>query len=481
MRGIETDPSATPSLQSWSRRGFLTLSAAAGVAAATAGCSTGGGGNPIPKAKTPKLPHGLAWPKTINEPKSTVTLSTANAWDPETWALQQLFDKEFMKRHPNIKIQAENTPFANYVTKYTSQASGHTLPDVMYAQYSMIQQFISSTWVRPLDDYIAKQPDIDINDFTEASISFYRHGGKLWALPYDNGPGILYYNKDIFDAAEHPYPSASWTLDDVKDVATKLARGSGHNRQYGIYFTNAGAGIPGPNDGSVGTWALMPFGARYINDAQSKCLFAEPNAVSAMSWWGELLTKYNAAPGYKEVQGFPGTDPFTAGKCAMAPGGSWQTRVYKLNAKFKWGAAVWPAGPKAHKTFGLGSAYFISRDSKNPDAAWIYLNEYMSRAGEWFVWASNGLATPVRKSMIPMATKQYGKLYGRDLEVAVRTSLDSGIMTSEDVLYRPGTPEITTAAASIWDKVLLEKTSVADGCRSVAAKINPMLAKGVAY
>lgn len=477
----------TPFLHSLPRRRFLTLSAAAGVAATAAACtvtsggSGAGGGNPIPKAKTPKLPSGVSWPTTVNEPKTQVTLSTANAWDPETWELQKLFDQDFMKRHPNIKIEAENTPFADYVTKYSTQGSAHTLPDIMYAQFSMIQQFISSGWVRPLDDYISKQPDLDLNDFTAASLGFYRHANKLWALPYDNGPMILFYNRNIFDAARESYPDSSWTLTDVKNAARKLAGGTGTKRRFGLYFTESGAGIPSPGDGALGSYALMPFGARNINNAQTMCSLDKPSSVSAMTGWGDLLTKYGVVPGYKEMQGFPGSDPFSAGQCAMAPGGSWQTRVYKVNSKFKWGATIWPRGPKAHTTFGIGSAYFISRDSKNPDAAWTYLNDYMSVAGQWFVWAANGLATPVRKSVIPLAIKQYGALYGQDVASAVEESLNSGIMTYKDILYRPGSPEITTAAGSIWEKVLLQKLSVEDGCRQVAAAINPMLAKQTSY
>jgi len=49
---------------------------------------------------------------------------------------QNQFDKLFSERHPNIAIEAENTTFADYLQKYTTQAAGGSLPDIMYTQFS---------------------------------------------------------------------------------------------------------------------------------------------------------------------------------------------------------------------------------------------------------------------------------------------------------------------------------------------------------
>ncbi|MGH2560866.1 MAG: ABC transporter substrate-binding protein, partial [Thermomicrobiales bacterium] len=73
------------------------------------------------------------WPEVaVPEPTEEVTLSVAHAWDATFMQRQDQFDELFTERHPNIRIESENTTFADYLTKYTTQAAGGSLPDVMY-------------------------------------------------------------------------------------------------------------------------------------------------------------------------------------------------------------------------------------------------------------------------------------------------------------------------------------------------------------
>ena len=55
-----------------------------------------------------------------------------HAWDPATWKRQLQFDQQFMRRHPNIVVKAENTPWSHFIQKYLAQAAGGKLPDLEY-------------------------------------------------------------------------------------------------------------------------------------------------------------------------------------------------------------------------------------------------------------------------------------------------------------------------------------------------------------
>src|SRR5918911_2418880 len=210
---------------------------------------------------------GSGWPKTnVPEPKSQVTISVAHAWEASFWPRHVAFDRAFMKRHPNIKVKAENTPWGSFLTKYLTQAAGGSLPDLLYSHFSWIQNFIKLGTVIPLDPYIAKTPDFSLGDFTKPSLYAYRKNGQLYAIPYDIGPIILYYNKDIFDKARMPYPAANWTLDHMKQVAKALTYGKGPSKVFGF------GGVPNPY-ADLGPIYLYPFGAKYVNEPQeTKCL-----------------------------------------------------------------------------------------------------------------------------------------------------------------------------------------------------------------
>ena len=366
-----------------------------------------------------------------------------------------------MQRHPNIVVKAENTPFGEYRQKYVAQAAGNALPDIMYCQFSWAQEFIKNGLFRPLDDYIAREKDFNLQDFTPQSLVSYQRDGKLWGIPYDEGPANLYYNKDIFDAAGIPYPDETWDLEKLKEVALKLTQGEGPNKIFGL------GELPTLGDSLVAPPYLMPFGAQYLREPkEDECLINKPEAVAALEWWQELRDK-GAVPSPADLQNVA-WPAFQFGKIAMTLQGSWATPPIRAGAKFNWDIAMWPRGPKAHVTFSAGSAYMITRDSKNPDAAWIYLNEYLSTAGQSYMWGITGRGSPARLSAWPSyLNSKFAPPGAKYVEQAMRT------IASHDIIDQPTGPQVTQAAGPIWDLVVAGQLSVKEACDQVFAAVDP--------
>ena len=391
-------------------------------------------------------------------------ISVAHAWDAVFFERQKQFDALFMQRHPNIVVKAENTPFGEYRQKYVAQAAGNALPDIMYCQFSWAQEFIKNGLFRPLDDYIAREKDFNLQDFTPQSLVSYQRDGKLWGIPYDEGPANLYYNKDIFDAAGIPYPDETWNLEKLKEVALKLTQGEGPNKIFGL------GELPTLGDSLVAPPYLMPFGAQYLREPkEDECLINKPEAVAALEWWQELRDK-GAVPSPADLQNVA-WPAFQFGKIAMTLQGSWATPPIRAGAKFNWDIAMWPRGPKAHVTFSAGSAYMITRDSKNPDAAWIYLNEYLSTAGQSYMWGITGRGSPARLSAWPSyLNSKFAPPGAKYVEQAMRT------IASHDIIDQPTGPQVTQAAGPIWDLVVAGQLSVKEACDQVFAAVDPIIA-----
>src|SRR5437762_3009135 len=94
---------------------------------------------------------------------------------------------------------------AQPATAPTTAPAGGALPDLFYIHFSWAQDLIKNTTMIALDDYVAKEKEFNLDDFIKQSLTSYKRDGKLWVIPYDEGPGILYYNKDIFDKAGVKY------------------------------------------------------------------------------------------------------------------------------------------------------------------------------------------------------------------------------------------------------------------------------------
>jgi len=463
-----------------SASGLSTLLAACGVAQqpqttagqqAAAGTTGAAAAPTAPPAPTSEVQfneeEGAAgpWPKgVLPEPGSKVELSVAHAWEASFWPRQEQFDRQFMKRHPNITIKAENTPWGDFLKKYLAQIAGGSAPDIMYIHFSWAQQLIKQGSVIPLDSYVQQQADFNIDYFTKPSLVSYKRDGKLWGIPYDEGPGILYYNKEIFDKAGVKYPTADWTLDDLKANAKKLTSGEGPNKIFG--FQN----YPNPGDSTMAPSYLYPYGAAYVDEPkEDKCLITSPEAVQAMQWWTDMRFTDKSVPSPADLQTVQG-DPFQFGRVAMKIDGSWATPGINQNAKFKWDVAPWPKGPKKHSTFSAGSSYMITKSSKTPDAAWIYLNDYISTAGQIFMWGSTGRGSPSRNSAWP---SYLGSKFSPPSAKIIQESLNT--FASHDILDQPTASKVTQTAGATWDLVVNGQMSVKDALDKICKDIAPIL------
>jgi len=164
-------------------------------------------------------------------------------------------------------------------------------------------------------------------------------------------------------------------------------------------------------------------------------------------------------------------DAFVVGRAGFQLAGTWATPQLQSLAKFQWSMAKWPKGPVAQSTAAEGSAYAITEKSENADAAWIYLNEYISEAGQNFMWASTGRGSPSRSS----AWKYYeeSELAAPNAKQILPTLNEIG---SADILYLPQTTKALDTASPIWDQVLAGKLSLEDGLNRIASELTPILA-----
>ena len=407
-----------------------------------------------------------AWPKSsVAEPAAKVTLSVAHAWDATFYERQKQFDALFMKRHPNIEIKGENTAWGDLKQKYLTEAAGSALPDISYIHFSWAQQMIKAGLLKSLDDYIAAEKDFNLKDFFPASLPSYQRDGKLWVVPYDEGPMIVYYNKDLFDKAGVQYPTDKWTLDDFKAASVKITSGSGPSKVFG--FGNP----PSMGDATMAPTWLAPFGASYVNEPEeTKCLANSPEAVQAMEFWQEFRTKgLSPAPADTQNLAWPA---FQFGKIGMWVDGTWATPPIQAGSKFKWDMAKFPAGPKAHVMASAGSGYGITRDSKSPDAAWLYINDYLSTAGQAYMWGITGRGSPARLSAWPSYLgSKYAPPGAKNAQEELAT------LAKHDILDKPASGKVTQAAGAIWDNVIAGTLPVKDALDQICKAIDPLLAE----
>ncbi len=180
---------------------------------------------------------------------------------------------------------------------------------------------------------------------TRVAYQAFSRDGKQYGLPESFSNVVLFYNKDLFDAAGVDYPTPEWTWQEELAAAQKL--------------TDAANGV-------WGEFSPIQFWEFYKTAAQNGCsvlsadgkssTINEPACVEALTWMVDKINKYKISPTDAEMAGVSDGDMFKQGKLAMLRTGIWMFDGFK-DAPFTWDIALEPGNTqKAHHFFSNGVA-----------------------------------------------------------------------------------------------------------------------------
>ncbi|MCY3658966.1 MAG: sugar ABC transporter substrate-binding protein [Caldilineaceae bacterium] len=358
-----------------SRRRFLAFSGVAAGAAALAACAP-------PTAPAADADGMSAEP---------VTVSTAQVWEAAFQGHQQEFDTNFMEENPDIVLEPVYNTWSDHNQVVPTWAAADTLPDIVYVHGSRAFPWAFEGITVSLQSHVDADPDFNIAGVWEEALRLYRFEGEQHGIPYDHGPIILGYNKDIFDAAGVAYPTEDWTIDDLVETSIQLTNTDGDTKVWGWRgnMPNFGNGT-NPN-------MLNTYGANLYNDEETAIELDTPEARVAVQIWVDLIHEHGAAPTPAESEAFE-QNAWIAGNIGMSPFASWNTPTQYSFANYAWDVAPWPAGPAGQSCGSFGSGFSITKNSSDPAAAWRYLHSYLSKEGMEFMWGSSGRGSPARAS-----------------------------------------------------------------------------------
>ena len=144
--------------------------------------------------------------------------------------LQQKLDAAFASAN-NITIDGQQSQYADYWTKMTTNAAGKSMPDVFAMDFSYLTQYIDNGLLEPLDDYI-NSGQIDLSHVDENTIAAGKgEDGKIYAIPSGvNAPTFL-VNQGLLDELGITIPD-NWTLEDFVDIARQVKEKSGVRTEW---------------------------------------------------------------------------------------------------------------------------------------------------------------------------------------------------------------------------------------------------------
>jgi lactose/L-arabinose transport system substrate-binding protein len=343
----------------------------------------GGAETAVPAAAEPQTLIVTATPgptpTTAPKPKGEITVwMWQSASDP---IKNSGVEADFYAEYPDIKI--------NWVTYGTNDvyqklpltlSAGTGAPDVALVEDSNLAPFVYLGGLADLTNRV--QPYVDkMNAYKWATAT---KDGKVYAMPWDSGPVVMYYRADVFEAAGLPTAPAEVsplvaTWDAYLDTCKKIVAAT----SVPCFMQNRAN-----NDARWYEIMLWQQGLGYY-DAAGKVTIDSPENIATL----EKLGEFWAASGVVSDAEANWTDPWYARfsakdiKNAVATHveASWMGGNYKgwiaTDTTGVWAVTEMPAmaAGQARASNDGGSSFVIPDQSQNKDAAWAFVEFITAR------------------------------------------------------------------------------------------------------
>ena len=396
-----------------------------------------------------------------------VTITWAFWGEPEEKASHERVAAAFMAEHPEIQIDIWHQPWSDYFTKIqTLWASGDAkvIPDVAFLWPP--PRYAAEGVLENLDPYI-EAAGYDLSDYWPGLLESAKFEGSVYGFPRDIEVDILYYSKDMFDAAGVAYPDETWTWKELGEAVEKLTQkdASGFTTVYGLAL----------EERKLAKWINQNGGAildDYVNP--SKCLLTMPESIEAVQFWADLMDQGFVMRPADLSQAGGDVTVFSSGQAAMILQNS--SRVSAFNqAGMNYDVAVVPipAGGKRSNGAG-GAAWVMSSGSDNKDAAWTFMEWLQSENGGERMYTEAGEIFPALQSVANSPA------YMTDMPPANKEAFVTEAGASE-VGYFGYFPEWGEIDDSIWlpglDLIGAGEVTAEEGLANMCVQIDALLAE----
>ena len=285
---------------------------------------------------------------------------TVVTWDATTTPYLDAQKTAFEESHPGVTIEYVDVASQDYAVKTTTMLEGGDTSDVfMIKEIDNLINWQAQGFAAPLDT-----TGYDMSGFVGTEKN-YAVDGVQYAIPFRSDFWVLFYNKDLFEAAGVDLPTNDMTWDQYAELAKKMT-----DKEKDIYGTHYHTWLS-----TVANWAVC----------DGKYTLADGTYDNLLYFYKlyQDLEDYGACMTYADLKasGLKYAAAFENGNVAMLPMGYWlvSTLINDIkagNASLNWGIVAVPHadGVAAGSSFGNMTGAMINAKSEQKDLAWEYIS-----------------------------------------------------------------------------------------------------------
>ncbi|WPO98025.1 sugar ABC transporter substrate-binding protein [Pseudomonas sp. HR96] len=374
-----------------------------------------------------------------------------------------------------IKVSYETVPYENSREREVlSFTSGEQL-DVVLTDVVWIGEFAGNGWLEPVttfsNDPKLADPALNLAGFFPILLeSFGSWDKQTYGLPFDNYSGLLFYNKCMLKDAGFDKPPATWD-ELLKVYAPKLTDKSKDRYAFALQSRR---GETQSADSFMRF--LWPFGGSLLDDKFKSNLNSKASQQGLQ--FRQDLMQY-MPPGIVDYDHNESVNALAQGKVAMITEWSAFYATLADPAKSKitdcLAVATEPKGSAGLKPAlgGFSLGVNAKSDDKQKAAAWLFIQWITSEAMAKPYLEAGGVSGRMAVYKDPAVQSRYPFVQ------PMVTSWEGGVPD-----YRPRFPqwpEISEVIGENGTAIMLGKTSVADGAKTIGSKVEEILQKAGYY
>lgn len=359
---------------------LLTISLVIALAASMTACGQGGAGG-TSSAADGASSGGADSSSSASASGETVTLSVMDSSD-STQERRKVFHEEFMKAHPDIKIEYTMLSGDQLTQTLTTAIKSGDAPDLFSLPSGVkLSTAVSEGWYQSMSPYLS-QEFIDSFETGALNEGVTTLNGEIYALPEAANivNSLMFYNKDIFTESglDPESPPETWS-EFLEACRTITEKGAG--KYYGIIESG---NTPTRNEIELRSFANLAgakcnyYGVMSVVDGKNP--FASEAMKEALNLYAQLAADGSIHPDSINLDAPSARAMFAQGQAGFLIQGSWCIPTWRAeNPDFNFGVMALPVpdgGAKGGNPY-IGAQPWIglSAGCENPEAAASYLTE----------------------------------------------------------------------------------------------------------
>jgi multiple sugar transport system substrate-binding protein len=456
------------------KHGFMAAALSVSMAATLllGGCSSGSASSSASSGSTADTSGTASTTTDTAAAASTasdepVTLRVA-LWDYSNLDYYKTIFDAYTTANPNVKLDIVEFSADEYENTVTTQLAGKQNFDVVFIKsIPTLANMIQQGMVQPLDSYMEADTSFDKTKYS-GLIEQLGMDGKYYGVPFRKDNTLIYYNKDLFDAAGVAYPTDDMSFQEYCDLAKKMTSGTGNDKVYGAHFH---------------TWASNIY--QYARRTEAY------NAVDPTSY-DSLIPLYEGALDLQangDIQDYGSlkssnihySGVFYNQQAAMLEIGTWFTNMMIENVgegkdtNFNWGVCSLPTpdGSACNNAVGGVTPVTIGSYSEHPEAAWKFITFICGEEGGKTL-ASCGIVPGYNSDAINQIFDGLHTTYPNAPEgLSKYIDLDKYVIES---VMDPNAKAIDTAITEEHSAIMTNSISPADGIAELQQKVKDIQA-----